>query len=728
MTALINGGGGVSIGGVAGTVVSFGTITGSSSSGINLGFGGSVTNGSASDKTALISGTNGVSATGVASTVVNFGMINGTANNGVGLTFGGSLTNGSVTDTVASISGLNAGVVFGAHAPGTLANFGTILCTDTTIGTASFAGVFAGSDAVVINGAANSTVALIAGYYAGVQIHGTAANVTNFGEVTASGTGGIGVYLSAGGTVTNGGPSNKSAPILSSGIGVEAAHHTGTVVNFGTIKGNGASGRGILLSVGGSVTNGSSADTSAYIGANNRNAVYAAGNVASTVVNFGTIKATGPANLSSGISVRGGGSITNGSTADTKALITGTNHGVYMSGIVASTVTNFGTITSSNKSAVDLYLGGHLINGSATDITARITGASAAYLGGPSTVTNFGTMTGTAGSALSLRGNSTVVNGSATDKTATLNVVGNNGTHSAIYSGLGTTTITNFGTIISSTSSAIHLNAGGTIVNGSTTDKTALISVATTGHSAIYIGIGAALVSNFGIISSDNAAIQLNGGLISNAAGGTITSTNHSGVYIITAAATVLNAGTIPAFGTSGTAGAALKAGGEVSNAATGIISSVKNVGVFVSGGAGTVINAGKITGAGGTQAVFLSAGFNNRVVADPGAVFDGTVNGGNIIGATAVSTLELASGPSSGTISGLGTKYINFARTTIDSGASWQLSGANTAATLTNNGTLAIAASATLDVTGAVDPTSTWCFPAEQRVYSGGVRRQGRV
>jgi hypothetical protein len=529
VTALINGGGGVSIGGVAGTVVSFGTITGSFSTGVNLSFGGSVTNGSASDKTALISGTNGVSATGVASTVANFGTINGTANNGVGLVFGGSLTNGSVTDTVASISGLNAGVVFGAHASGTLANFGTILCTDTTIGTASFAGVVAGSDAVVVNGAANSTVAVIAGYYAGIQIRGTAATVTNFGEVSASGTGGIGVYLSAGGTVTNGGPANKSASILSSDIGVEAAHHTGTVVNFGTIKGDGAVGRGVVLSVGGSVTNGSSADTSAYIGANNRNAVYAAGNVASTVVNFGTIKATGPANLSSGISVRGGGSIINGSNDDTKALIVGTNHGVYMSGIVAATVTNFGTITSPNKSAVDLYLGGHLINGSATDITARITGVSGAYLGGPSTVTNFGTISGTAGSALSLRGNSTVINGSATDKTATLNV-GNIGAHSAIYSAIGTTTITNFGTVTSPTGSGIHLNLGGTIVNGSTADTTALISCASS--PAIYIGAGQVSVTNFGTISGGSGiktftsgttisatATVVNAGLISNLTG-----------------------------------------------------------------------------------------------------------------------------------------------------------------------------------------------------------------
>jgi hypothetical protein len=68
-------------------------------------------------------------------------------------------------------------------------------------------------------------------------------------------------------------------------------------------------------------------------------------------------------------------------------------------------------------------------------------------------------------------------------------------------------------------------------------------------------------------------------------------------------------------------------------------------------------------------------------VVIDPNAVFSGTVNGRNAIDAAVVSTLELASAGSVGTLSGLGTKYVDFAQVTVDAGAQWTLTGANTLA-----------------------------------------------
>ena len=60
-----------------------------------------------------------------------------------------------------------------------------------------------------------------------------------------------------------------------------------------------------------------------------------------------------------------------------------------------------------------------------------------------------------------------------------------------------------------------------------------------------------------------------------------------------------------------------------------------------------------------------------------------------NGIGTT---TMELASAASAGTLSGLGTQFVGFSAITIDSGANWTLSGANTLAagiTLTDSGTL---------------------------------------
>ena len=80
-----------------------------------------------------------------------------------------------------------------------------------------------------------------------------------------------------------------------------------------------------------------------------------------------------------------------------------------------------------------------------------------------------------------------------------------------------------------------------------------------------------------------------------------------------------------------------------------------------------TVVNAGTIAGT--TYAVQFAAGYANRLIVDPGAVFTGQVSGGNTIGAAQVSTLELASAGSAGTLSGLGTQYVDFAQVTVDAG-----------------------------------------------------------
>jgi len=74
--------------------------------------------------------------------------------------------------------------------------------------------------------------------------------------------------------------------------------------------------------------------------------------------------------------------------------------------------------------------------------------------------------------------------------------------------------------------------------------------------------------------------------------------------------------------------------------------------GIAVGAGAGTIVNAGGLSG---KDAVYFSAGYNNRLIDDPGATFSGPVLGGNTAGGSAVSTLELASGSAAGTLAGLG-------------------------------------------------------------------------
>jgi hypothetical protein len=218
-------------------------------------------------------------------------------------------------------------------------------------------------------------------------------------------------------------------------------------------------------------------------------------------------------------------------------------------------------------------------------------------------------------------------------------------------------------------------------------------------------------VFNSGTIVGTGAhalGVDLNStGLISNASTGTII----GGAYIYGSAvsanlATVVNAGRIVGNSLGGSyygGGVYLVNGGTVTNLATGTIStpsstSGHNYGVKIghagdSAASGTVTNAGTISGGTGGLAVDFSAVAGNRLIDDPGAVFNGKVDGG-----ISSSILELASAASTGTLSGLGTNFYNFGTVQFDSGAHWLLT-ASTAA----SGTLfdAMNAGDTIDITG---------------------------
>jgi hypothetical protein len=233
----------------------------------------------------------------------------------------------------------------------------------------------------------------------------------------------------------------------------------------------------------------------------------------------------------------------------------------------------------------------------------------------------------------------------------------------------------------------VALDQGGYVTNS----PAGIISAP--GGSGVYITGGPGTVVNNGGITfgaSHSGVILFAGGLVSNADTGTISSTssdNKHGIYIKGGTGTVINAGSI---GDAGTAAAvSLYDGGSLTNASTGTITGNSTV-VYFTGGSSTLINSGMISGG----AVNFSDGFTNRLVLDPGAIFGGPVNGGNTIGSALVSTLELDFGASAGTLSGLGTQFINFAQTTIDPNSSWTLTGTNalaTGTTLANAGTLTL-------------------------------------
>ena len=170
-----------------------------------------------------------------------------------------------------------------------------------------------------------------------------------------------------------------------------------------------------------------------------------------------------------------------------------------------------------------------------------------------------------------------------------------------------------------------------------------------------------------------------NAGAISGAA-----SASSAGIYSPAGGVSVQNTGTI----SGSVAGLWLAGGGTISNGATGVIAATGAYGIYVSGAAATVTNLGKISGA--TYAVDLTfSSAANRVAVGPGAVFTGTVSGGN-------GTLELTGGASVGAVTGLdsGGTYTGFAALVVDTGANWTLGGTNTVTSVTDQGSLVITGS----------------------------------
>ena len=431
----------------------------------------------------------------IVATIANAGSIAALNGYAIRLEGGGSVTNGSASDPRASIIGGSYGIRFDSGY-GSVTNFGTISGGLTS--KVQTAGILLGGNGYVVNGSAADTSALIAGTGTGVRATGTAVSIANFGTILASAATSYGIYLRAGGSITNGSAGDDAALIRGYELGIQTTTDGATVVNFGTVQAFStlqSFGRAVHLSAGGTVINGSNADTIAsmtgaeggvYIkGPSNHGA---AGTSPSTVLNYGTI--TG-ANVAA-IYIRLGNRavVVNGSTSDTNARIDGGSLGVSIQGLTAASVTNFGTITAASSTGVYLIGGGVVVNGAATDQNALIQGTLGVCFGGSvgSTVINWGTVASKSGStqAVRLTAGGTVVNGGATAAKALLSggVV--------VVGGVGT--VSNFGTIVGNTGVAFYrgLNAlvtqtgSGTVVNSGMIESSSGIS-----GTAIRFGYGA---------------------------------------------------------------------------------------------------------------------------------------------------------------------------------------------------------------------------------------------
>jgi hypothetical protein len=234
-----------------------------------------------------------------------------------------------------------------------------------------------------------------------------------------------------------------------------------------------------------------------------------------------------------------------------------------------------------------------------------------------------------------------------------------------------------------------------------------------------------------GGLGADSTGVEIQaGGLIYNQSGGVISAGSFlvggAGVEAVFSQATVVNAGTILAQQdfpkTNHGTGVRLGAGGSVTNIAGGLIAG--SYGIVAIGEAATIVNAGSIGGlgigvdlghggtvtnqSGGTisayqppfqDAVKFEPVYTGRLVVDPGAVFVGWIDGGNAVGATAVSTLELAAGAAaSGSLYVLGAQFSNFGSIAFDPGADWFIAGDTSGLAGTISG---FARGDTIEVTG---------------------------
>jgi hypothetical protein len=601
----------------------------------------------------------------------------------------------------------NGDAVYGA--PGvswTLTNLGKI--TSETYGSD---GVHLTTGGVLTNGQEGSSTGLIAGYLTGVDIAGANGTVLNFGTIFAEGgiyspfhhDYGIGVHLGAGGSVTNGQSGSLEGSITGTAYGVDIGGGSGTVTNFGTIDGKyGAvrfgGGDDLLVAEPGAVFIGK---VDGGGGNNTLELAPGAGpgllsGLGTNFVNFGSV--VFDANAAWTV------------TLDDPAAFTGTFYGFasgdfldltsriatdvsYSGGVlsvlngpdVVATVNLTGSLTSADFTLTSDGLGGTDIGiaTSAAPVTVsplpNIAGASVGGAAASNTTASDPIYSGTYVNGIVLSNPATQ---NPTIVAATGYITNRTGDHNgdAIYGApVYPWTVANLGTVYGPGYAAgVHLTAGGVLTNGQSGSTAALIE----GNYGVRIDGGVGTVSNFGTIFGGEgyflgAGVELvGGGSVTNGQSGSTAgliagggSNQYAGVAIFGGLGSVTNFGTIR----GRTSALILGAGGSVANFGT-IDGPFSGSGIMLGALASTVTNAGAIIGSSGTAVQF--GGGDDLLVADPGAVFMGKVDGGG-----GNNTLELAAGAGPGLLSGLGTNFVNFGSVVFDPGAPWTVTLDNPAA-----------------------------------------------
>ncbi len=388
-------------------------------------------------------------------------------------------------------------------------------------------------------------------------------------------------------------------------------------------------------------------------------------NAPGTAVNAGTIIAT----AGRGVYLNDGGSVANTGTA---AAIYGKISGITVRGL-SGEITNQGSI--SGGAGVYLMTGGTVFNsGPAADIHGGKFGVYVSV--SPGTIINSGTIGGVSAEAIDLLAGGIVINqgssASLYSASTGVRIVGASGT------------VENSATI-TGTANAIVLGNGGLVQNSGTAG---FISGS---RGVLFVSAPGGVVNSGTILATSNAGAGIyfeDGGTITNQGAGALIRGGGDALEATRSAVTLYNTGTL----TGSSYGADLRAGGTIFNSGTaalisgaryglrflgspgivensGAITSTAGPGIYLAAG-GTVQNAGSI--AGSTLAVAFDGVNASRLIIAPGASFAGTVSGD----ASASSTLELMRGATAGTISGLGSSFVNFSTISLDGGARWMIQG----------------------------------------------------
>jgi hypothetical protein len=311
--------------------------------------------------------------------------------------------------------------------------------------------------------AAGAYVTNIGTANSGDAVYGTNAAawaLINNGTVIATGTSGVGVEFQDGGTVANFGL------IFSDGAAVRIEGAAGTVVNYGTIRGE--SNVGIVLVDGGSVAN------------------------------HGLIVSTG---IHSGVNLAAGGSIDNAGIIESAALNGVSIGSTSVAG--AGAVVNSGTIEGGNVGAY-LGVGGAVYN----DGLIAGTGPGVRLAAGGS-IDNVGIIQGAAANGVFIS-TGTILNSGTIESTG-LNGSSGDGIAIATSTSGAPGTVLNYGVISSTTMSGIYLAAGGTVTNAGTiigNDGTAVLFAG--GSNLLVVDPGALFVG--AVIGAGADTIELAAG------------------------------------------------------------------------------------------------------------------------------------------------------------------------------------------------------------------------